>query len=141
MIAAFVLPPALRAQIEGEARAACPHECCGLIEGARDGDAVRTIALHPARNLSLDADRFDIDHADHARAQRMARENGHVLIGCYHSHPDGSPQISKRDQEGAMDDGFVWLICAVSDDDAQIGAFVWESGQFRALDIRQSRTA
>src|ERR1700743_1622068 len=121
-MAALVLPPAHRAQLEDEASAAFPRECCGLIEGRRDGDTIHAIALYPARNLAVEADRFEIDPADHFRALHKARANGHEIVGCYHSHPNGVAEISARDREGAMDDGFVWLICALAPKDTRIAA-------------------
>jgi proteasome lid subunit RPN8/RPN11 len=137
MTAALALSQALRAQIQDEARAAFPRECCGLIEGRRDGDAIRAITLHPARNLSTDADRFEIDPADHFRALRTARANGHEIIGCYHSHPNGVADISERDREGATDDGFVWLICSITAKDARISGFIRENGLIAVLDLHE----
>ena len=108
----LALPDALRGEIARAARDAFPRECCGLIEGARDGESWTASALHPARNLATSADRFEIDPADHFRAQRMARANGGMIIGCYHSHPNGNAEPSARDGEGA--DGFLWLIAALT---------------------------
>ena len=141
MTATLLLPESLRAQIQSEARAAFPRECCGLIEGWRDADTIHAEALHPATNLSADADRFEIDPADHFKALRTARAKGREIVGCYHSHPNGSSDISARDREGAVDDGFVWLICAITRADAHLAAFIHENGQFRALDVRETRPA
>ena len=63
------LPAPLAAQVRAAARAAFPHECCGLIEGVRDGDIFRITALHPARNRAASPDRFEIDPADHFAAR------------------------------------------------------------------------
>ncbi len=107
-----ILRPKLRAQFEREARAAFPRECCGLLEGRRDGDGTRIEALHPARNLSPAPDAFEIVPADHFAAQRAARSAGRDIVGCYHSHPDGRAEPSPRDRAGAAEAGFVWLIAA-----------------------------
>jgi proteasome lid subunit RPN8/RPN11 len=123
------LPPELHAQILRAGAAAAPAECCGLIEGVRDGDALRAAALHPARNLSPDAARFEIDPQDHFDALRRARVAGHSIIGCYHSHPGGRPEPSPADLAGAGEEGFLWLIAA----DAALGAFVYSQGGFAAL--------
>ena len=137
MAASLILPAPLRAQIEEEGRAAFPRECCGLIEGRRDGNAIHAVALHPARNLASDTDRFEIDPADHFKALRAARANGTEIAGCYHSHPNGSHQLSARDREGAVEDGFVWLICALNPSDVRIAAFIRENSRFGALDLRE----
>ena len=100
---ALLLSPSQRAQIEREARAAYPRECCGLLEGLREGDAIRIAALHPARNLSSDKDRFEIAPADHFAALRAARAKGRAIVGCYHAHPNGKSEPSARDAEGALE--------------------------------------
>ena len=141
MIAVLYLPSALRAKIEHEARVAFPNECCGLIEGARDGETVDAVALHPAKNLSNEVDRFEINPADHFAALRAGRENGRAIIGCYHSHPNGNPEPSERDRAGAIDEGFIWLVCGVRAEVTQIGAFIFENGGFRALKLLESASA
>jgi len=113
-VTTFFLSAAHRAQIEREASNAFPRECCGLLEGERNGDAIRIVGLHPARNLSAESDRFEIDPADHFAAIRTARANGQEIIGCYHSHPNGRAEPSARDADGAWAEGFIWLIAAVS---------------------------
>ena len=113
---ALILAPELRAQVLREARAASPRECCGLIEGVRDGAVVRATVLHPARNLSPKAERFEIDPADHFQALRTARARGHDIVGCYHSHPNGKAEPSPRDADGAAERDFVWLIAATAPD-------------------------
>lgn len=124
------LPAALAGRIREEAAAAHPGECCGLIEGDRDGDVFRVMALHPARNLAADADRFDIDPRDHLAAARAARGNGRLVIGCYHSHPAGRAEPSARDLAGAGEENFLWLIAAGE----AMAAFVYFCGGFVSAD-------
>jgi proteasome lid subunit RPN8/RPN11 len=119
----LIVSAALRSQIFAEARAAYPHECCGLLEG----DAVRITALHPARNLARAPGRFEIDPA---LQFRLLRE-GRPIVGCYHSHPDGSPVPSARDIAGAGESGFVWIIAA---GDA-LAAYVWDGARFTPLGL------
>jgi len=129
----FVLPLALRARLLQEACAASPRECCGLIEGRwLKGGGIEALALHPARNLAAEPDRFAIDPADHLRVQRTAREGGAVIVGCYHSHPEGRPEPSDRDRAGASERDFVWLIAGQWD---QISAYVVDGAGFQALTL------
>ena len=128
------LPAVLAEQIRREAAAAHPGECCGLIEGERDGDVFRATALHPARNLAQAADRFEIDPRDHLAASKAARANGRQLIGCYHSHPAGRAQPSARDLAGAGEEDFLWLIAAGE----ELAAFVYFGGGFVGVDCRMS---
>ncbi|HWF65366.1 MAG TPA: M67 family metallopeptidase [Rhizomicrobium sp.] len=128
----LVLPAALQRRIEVEARAAFPRECCGLIEGVRDGDAARAFALHPARNIAVHADRFEIAPQDHFAALKAARENGHDLIGCYHSHPNGKPEPSANDLHGAGEEDFLWLVASLAHSHAPVmlAAFVYSAAVF-----------
>jgi proteasome lid subunit RPN8/RPN11 len=131
-VTTLILPLQLRAQIEGEARDAFPRECCGLIEGAWHGDAVEAAALHPAPNLSMDADRFEIDPAAQFAALRTARANGREIVGCYHSHPNSANEPSVRDLAGAGEEGFLWLIASIAgaDEAVQPAAFAFVEGRF-----------
>jgi desampylase len=124
------LPAALSGQIRREAAAAAPRECCGLIEGVRDGETFRVTALHRARNLAARADRFDIDPHDHLAASKAARANGRAIIGCYHSHPAGRAEPSAHDLAGALEDNFLWLIAAGE----ELAGFVYLRGLFTGAD-------
>jgi len=127
------LPERLRAQILGEARAAHPGECCGLLEGFRtpSGDEFRVTALHPAQNLAPAPDRFEIAPEDHIKAFKAARANRHLLIGCYHSHPNGRAEPSAADRAGAGEEDLLWLIAA----DDRLEAFVYRRGEFSGASL------
>ena len=127
------LPAALAAAIREEARRAIPRECCGLLEGVRGADSFTIHALHPARNLAGDPDRFEIDPQDHIAAARTAREKGTRIVGCYHSHPTGPPQLSARDGGGEED--FIWLIAATDGGSAKLAAWLYHPGRFTPLDL------
>jgi proteasome lid subunit RPN8/RPN11 len=125
-----------RAQLEKEARAAFPRECCGLIEGRRDGDNLEVLALHPCRNLANGNDAFEIDPAEQFKLMRSLRGTERAIIGCYHSHQNGRPEPSPRDLAGANEDGFLWLIAAIGDNKPGIGAHLWQAGRFVPVPIR-----
>jgi proteasome lid subunit RPN8/RPN11 len=137
-VTTLLLSAAHRAQIERETRAAFPNECCGLLEGARDGETICITALHAARNLSPDSDRFEIDPADHFAAIRAARANGCEIIGCYHSHPNGKAEPSARDAEGAWDEDFVWLIAAVANETVTLSVFRRDGAEWSRIDLVSS---
>ena len=114
MIERLILPRELRDRIAAEAGAAFPRECCGLIEGRRDGDMAEAFASHAVRNLASGPDRFELDPAEQLRLTRCLRGTDRELIGCYHSHPNGRAELSPRDRAGAGEDDFVWLIAGVT---------------------------
>jgi proteasome lid subunit RPN8/RPN11 len=120
------LPAALAEQIRQEAAIAAPRECCGLVEGQREEGLFLVTALHPACNLAIEDDRFDIDPRDHLAAVKLARARGRQIIGCYHSHPGGAARPSPRDAAGAGEEKFLWLIAAGT----EVVPFVYLCGGF-----------
>ena len=137
MIASLVLADGLRAQLEREAREAFSRECCGLIEGLYKKGVAHATALHSTRNLSSDADRFEIDPAEQFRLMRNARERSAEIIGCYHSHPNGRAEPSPRDLEGAGEEGFLWLIAALigARQPITLRAFVFQMPEFTSIPL------
>lgn len=133
--AVLILPKALRDRLQAEARAAAPHEACGLFEGVRDGNTVVVTALHPAANVSPSPqDSFALDPAFHLALQRTLRGCGREIVGCYHSHPNGQAEPSRRDRNSGCADGFVWIIIATGVIDA-VRAF--SGPAFAPLTIRE----
>jgi proteasome lid subunit RPN8/RPN11 len=135
MISIF-LEPDQRALVETAAREAFPRECCGLLEGRRDGTTVCVVAVHPMRNIAPEACRFEIDPAEHVALLRATRGRGNAIVGCYHSHPKGRAEPSEHDRTGAGETGFVWLIAAVDDcKDVLLRSFVFTGNDFVAASL------
>jgi proteasome lid subunit RPN8/RPN11 len=120
----------LRAQIAREAGSAFPRECCGLIEGTRDGAQMIASVLHPMRNMARDDDRFEIDPTAHIALLKKLHGTGRAIIGCYHSHPGGRAEPSACDREAAEEAGFLWLIQA-----AELRGFVWNGVAFAGIEL------
>lgn len=91
------------------ASVAAPLEACGLLFGSADCIEVAVVARNVA---TAPRHRFDIDPAALAAAQRRGRAGAQRLIGCWHSHPGGSPLPSALDRAGVHDLGWLWLIVA-----------------------------
>ena len=123
-----LLPGDLRAQILREASGV--RECCGLLEGARNGDHFRITALHAVENLAREDDRFEMNPRDQITALKAARASGHAIVGCYHSHPNGRGEPSEADRMGAGEENFLWLIAAGE----SLKAFVYLRGEFVGAD-------
>jgi proteasome lid subunit RPN8/RPN11 len=131
---ALAIPAALCERVAAEARSAAPRECCGLIEGVRNGGALRVTALHPVANLAREPDRFEIDPREQFRLLR----EGRTIIGCYHSHPNGPAEPSPRDAEYAFEGEFVWLIAGA---EGALAAFTWDGARFVPLPLTQTGCA
>jgi proteasome lid subunit RPN8/RPN11 len=133
----LVLPPELRAQIERHARLSFPRECCGLIEGTRNGVIACASALHPARNIAAGNDRFEIHPEDHFAALKVARSRKLAIIGCYHSHPGGTTQPSGADRAGGGEEDFLWLIAALAraNGPATLAVFAYSAADFFPVEV------
>lgn len=84
-------------------------EACGLLFG----DEHAITAFRPAPSVAADpSSRFEIDPATLLAAHRAQRGGGPCIVGCYHSHPGGSPNPSRRDAADAAPNGWLWLIVA-----------------------------
>lgn len=136
MISRIAIPLELLKQIEAEARAACPRECCGLLVGQRLSDVAEVFLAHPAANIAESDDRFEIDPRAQFTLLRALRGTDREIVGCYHSHPNGRPEPSARDAGGASEAGFLWLISAI---DAQgtciVAGFVFGGDRFVPVEI------
>lgn len=101
---------ALQAQLLAEAAATPEREVCGLLFGSNP-DSVTMI--RSCENIAANpVDAFEIDPAALIAAHKAQRAGGPILIGCYHSHPNGVGAPSARDGEAAWGGDMLWLIIA-----------------------------
>jgi proteasome lid subunit RPN8/RPN11 len=128
--------------VAASAQRSYPDECCGLIEGAVTGEGWHALAIHEARNLAGDpARRFLIDPEVQFRLLRGLRGTERNIIGCFHSHPNGTARPSEHDRASAAEDGFLWLIASAHEHEApDIAAFVFNAaaGGFEPVAISRS---
>jgi desampylase len=130
----LILPSALRAQLEAEARTAFPQECCGLLEASREGDNLHILALHPSPNLSpAPRTGFEIDPALHLKLQRSLRGTGRDVAGCYHSHPTGRAWPSARDRANGCALDFFWLIAEVTGEGGEMTLAAFTGPDFQPV--------
>ena len=108
------------AAMRAAAAAVHPQEACGLLlgEGAQITEARATANVHPAP-----ATHFEIDPQALIDAHRAVREGGPVVVGYFHSHPQGPPVPSATDRASASGDGRVWAI--VSGEEVRF----WQDGK------------
>ena len=92
-----------------------PHECCGVLLGARVGDTREVRATVRCGNTRLDSpqNRYSIDPRELVRVQREARERELDIVGFYHSHPDHPARWSQTDFQEAHWIGCSYVITSV----------------------------
>ena len=117
----------LLAGISDIAARAWPEECCGLLIAA--ADQPRTITRFVAAdNVAFDRkSTFEIDPHVLLATHRAVRDRNEIIVGCYHSHPNGDCQPSQTDLSRAEEGGFLWLILATGANG------VIESGLYRRM--------
>jgi len=90
-----------------EAARTVPDECCGILLGR--GTLIDDLV--PAANLARNPQRlFEIDPQALVDTHRSARSGGPIVLGYYHSHPDGAAAPSAMDRAQSAGDGSVWAI-------------------------------
>jgi proteasome lid subunit RPN8/RPN11 len=110
-------------QLRAHGEETYPHECCGILLGKADGEAIEVKALIRAGNTRTDSahNRYHIAPQELIKAQREGRQQGLDIVGFYHSHPDHPAQWSSTDFAEAHWFGCAYVITSV-DGDKQNGA-------------------
>lgn len=87
-----------------------PYEGCGILTGISE----ELIEINFVENKIMDRkrDRYEIDPKDFLRVDKTARDNGHEIVGFYHSHPDHPALPSTFDIEHAWPE-YIYIIISV----------------------------
>jgi len=111
-----LLPEELLKQIQNEASAAYPEECCGILIGDANGTEKKVSRLYVTQNVHSENKerRFKISPDDFKQAEKIAREQNAEIIGFYHSHPDHPAEPSEHDREYAWP-WYLYLIVSVNE--------------------------
>ncbi|MFQ5462807.1 MAG: M67 family metallopeptidase [Phycisphaerae bacterium] len=122
----IILTQQHRDHLIAHARAEHPRECCGLVVGRRNGDAIRVVKTIRATNITEDdpARAYQIDWETLFQTIRGLRNTAEQLVGFYHSHPTGSSTPSHRDRREAWINHGYLIIARAQDPNPTITA--WE---------------
>src|SRR6201996_1230353 len=112
----LILSRALYDDLRAHGEATYPNECCGILLGHADADALRVTQLLRAGNTRTDSahNRYHIAPQELIAAQRTARQQGLDIVGFYHAHPDHPAQWSTTDFAEAHWFGCAYVITAVA---------------------------
>ena len=101
--------------VSAAAEAAYPEEACGLLVGRRiPGGHARVTRVEAAANVAADRRTgFEVDPGLRIGLERELRGTDQVIVGHYHSHPDGPARPSATDLAKAFELDLIWLIVAV----------------------------
>jgi len=110
----FIEPESL-SYIKTQAEETYPEECCGFLFGTELADGNRKISKASEVENVKPGDkrrRFEISGRDYMQAERFALENGLLLLGIYHSHPE-HPAIPSEHDRIAAQPYFSYVILSV----------------------------
>jgi proteasome lid subunit RPN8/RPN11 len=121
-----------------EAERSLPREACGILVGSPEGE--RVTQIFRSVNLAASPEReFGIDPVLVARLGRRLRGGGNRILGCYHSHPSGSRELSTGDRREAWPLARYLVLAVTEGKGVELVCWRWEpeSGTFREekLDI------
>jgi len=105
----------IKSLLSAEALRAFPDECCGFLLGQEDAKGNKlAVSIRPVQNAKPGdkTRRFEIAPLDYLNAEQYATEQGLLLIGIYHSHPN-HPSIPSEQDRLAAQPYFSYIILSV----------------------------
>jgi [CysO sulfur-carrier protein]-S-L-cysteine hydrolase len=96
------------------AQSELPNECCGILAGVPDGDALRVIAWYPLVNEAASPVEYRSDARSMFEATKQMRHHGQEIVAVYHSHPTSEPIPSRTDLERRYSDDVIHLIMGLA---------------------------
>ena len=112
----LLLSPDHTQQIREHGEAGYPHEVCGLLLGAFDGEgARRVVEIYQLENERVDSreNRYAVSGHSMFLAEKHARVLGLDIVGYYHSHPDAPARPSQYDLDHATWPGISYPIVSI----------------------------
>lgn len=94
---------------------ALPNEACGLL-GGRVEDGIKYVEkVYLLTNIDESPEHFSMDSKEQFAAVKDMRNNGWVMLGNFHSHPDSPSRPSEEDKRLAFDPEASYLIISLMD--------------------------
>ncbi|MFB6146185.1 MAG: desampylase [Halobacteriaceae archaeon] len=137
----LVLPRAAYDRVVDHARRGAPAEVCGLLGGRvetdDDGERVaRVEALREATNAADDPETvYRIDPGEQFELVEAIEDDGHEVVGFYHSHPRGPTVPSETDADRATWPGLSYAIACL-DGAPYVGSWRWTGADFEQEAVR-----
>jgi proteasome lid subunit RPN8/RPN11 len=100
----LLLQANLARQIEREGSQVYPNECCGIMYGRDTAEGRVVDRLEAVPNVFDETERFhrfSISPKQLMEAEKKAGDEGKLVLGFYHSHPDHPARPSEYDRQHA----------------------------------------
>lgn len=102
-----------------------PEEACGLLGGVTDGEDKYVKKVYLLENTDHSNEHFTMSPQAQLQSIKDMRQNGYVLLGNWHSHPESPSRPSEEDKRLAMDTKIRYLILSLMDNDNPVlNAFI-----------------
>jgi proteasome lid subunit RPN8/RPN11 len=118
-------------QIVDHLQSVMPEEGCGLLAGL--GGIVRRVI--PVDNVLRSQARFRMDPAQQVWAMHSIRDAGLELMGIYHSHPQGSGDLSSTDIKESAYPEAAYLILWPEGDHWDVRCYSLVDGKSTLIDL------
>ena len=107
-----------------------PEEACGLLGGVIDGEDKYVKKVYLLENTDHSNEHFTMSPQAQLQSIKDMRQNGYVLLGNWHSHPESPSRPSEEDKRLALDTKIRYLILSLMDNDNPVlNAFIIEKSK------------
>ena len=118
-IPGLLLPHKNVIELVQHAASCFPAEACGLLAGKDN----RLLSVIPIKNVEKKITRFRMDPEEQIRAFQEIEKSGQELLAIYHSHPDGSSQLSQIDLDNFFYPGVFSVLIYLKNDNWNVKAY------------------
>lgn len=128
------VPQSLLDEMIEHTKADDPDECCGLIGGLPD----EAITIHQMENTAHSPLRYEMDSKEQLQVYKQILENGHDVVGIYHSHTRTAAYPSQTDINLASGwpDAVYFIVSLENPDEPYVRGFKIREGQVEDVDIQ-----
>lgn len=120
MITLILLKKGQYKKILSHSLKALPNEACGLLGGRIEGETEIVERVYLMVNIDNSPEHFSMDPKEQFSAVRDMRNNGWVMLGNFHSHPETPSRPSDEDKRLAFDPEASYMILSLMDRESPI---------------------
>jgi proteasome lid subunit RPN8/RPN11 len=110
----LLLPRQLYTTMVQHAQSAAPNECCGLLAGTLETNAIRVENCYPLVNEAASPIEYRSEPRSMFQAIKDMRKEGQEIVAIYHSHPTSEPIPSRTDLDRNYDPNVMNLIIGLA---------------------------
>jgi proteasome lid subunit RPN8/RPN11 len=135
----LLLPRHFHEEMEIQAQAALPNECCGLLAGRIEmtgaGPVGRVLRRYPLVNAAASPTAFESEAKSMFDAHKALRRERLEILAIYHSHPSSPPIPSATDLERSYGPDVINLIVSLQTDLPVIRAWWFDKNGYRDAEV------